>query len=142
MVITSDRRKRSFRSSSENDRKRVSAIHAQFLEDLVEKKLPLGKQTTMFLVPIGHDVVRTKRVGFFTRKNPETGDIEKFLPREHLEKVMVTHSAFHEKEKRKYYFIFSSEDKPPRIVWSRYCVPLDAKELVPFPVHKKTMVTA
>lgn len=133
MVITSERRRGSLRSSFNREVKQtVRERHAQFLKDLVEKKIPLGRQVTMFLVPIGHDVVKTKRVSFSTRKNMETGKIEKFLPRESLEQVIVSYSAYHEQEKRKYYFVFSSEDKPPRIVWSRYCAPLDAKELVPF----------
>lgn len=102
--------------------------HKDFVAKIMERMIPLGKKVTMFMVPFGHDVSINQRVSLEIRENLISGAVELFLPKEKLERVTVFKSSII--DKRRYYLVLDEGVSHTRIVWGRYCVPLDSEELL------------
>jgi hypothetical protein len=115
----------------------IKKAHKAFVQKLLLGMRPMGKGTTMVLIPTGYNFVKRRRVSFDIKKNPVTGGTLEFLPREKLSLVTITREVVAE-DGRKYYLVVSSGPQASMIiVCEKYCsFDLTVKELFRFPPNK------
>lgn len=112
----------------------VRQEHEKLMAQVMSRMLDLGQKITMRLTPIGHDLLKTRRVPFELRQNLTTSRTEIFLPRRKLEKVIVIKRAVF--EGRAYYLTLCG-----KVIREIYTVSVDRNELaIPIKMKKKMLV--